>query len=296
MQDLFAPLFMQKECVMKRKIKITIIGLVFVIGLAITLYPAISNVYHSYKQSIAISQYDASIAQLENEQLQQQRQLAQTYNERLTGNVQITDPFDVTNFYDMDTEYRNALRIDDSGIMGSLSIPKIGVHLPIYHGTSEQVLKQGVGHLEHTSLPIGGTATHTILSAHTGLPTAKLFNDLDQLVMNDVFYLHVLDDELAYKVIDIQIVKPTETHALKIDFSQDMVTLVTCTPYGINSHRLLVRGVRSQHTKSETSSQQLFMPKNWFETYAGALVVGVIGISFLLGVSYIRKKRKKDSS
>ncbi len=265
-------------------------------GLLLMLYPAISNVYNEYKQGEVITHYDETIDKMNELHLSELREQARAYNRKLIGNVKITDPFDAKRDAQLETEYENILNVDGKGTIGTIVIPKINVQLPIYHGTGEDALAKGAGHLEHTSFPVGDEGSHAIISAHTGLPSAKLFNDLDQLALNDIFYLHVLDDELAYKVVDIQIVKPTETHALKIDFSQDMVTLVTCTPYGINSHRLLVRGVRSQHTKSETSSQQLFMPKNWLETYADALVVGVIGTSLLLGVIYIRKRRKKDPS
>lgn len=177
--------------------------------------------------------------------------------------------------------------------MGSIEIPSIDVNLVIYHGTEEEVLQKGVGHLQGTSLPVGGTGTHSVLSAHTGLPNKKLFTDLDQLEPGDVFYLHILGETLAYKVDQILTVLPHETDALMIDSTQDYVTLVTCTPYGINSHRLLVRGTRIPYEEAQQIAQDAgtHSGSTWRDEYLKALFVGLLILLVLIIVKLVWDKK-----
>ena len=210
----------------------------FLVGVCILLYPAFSDFWNSKAQSHAINDYESVLQYIEPEDYTAIFEQAYTYNERLT---QINNPLlnhgDVEGYYD-------TLSISDDGMIGYLQIDRIGVELPIYHGTSEEVLSRGVGHLEGSSLPVGGENTHSILSAHRGLPSSKLFTDLDRVEIGDVFKITVLDQVLTYQVEFIKVIVPTDVSDLQIVDGKDYCTLFTCTPYGINTHRLLVRGVR----------------------------------------------------
>ena len=224
---------------MKKNLPIIAIGCVLLIGFCVLLYPIVSDIMARMTQSITISSYKKAVENLSSEDILKLKAEAQKYNESLYG-VHLSDPF--TNDEKVDASNVPLLSVDD--VMGYIEIPKINVYLPIYHDSSEEVLQKGVGHLENTSLPIGGESTHTVLTGHRGLPSATLFTDLDQLTRGDVFYLHVLDEDLAYKVDQIKVVEPYDTEDLTIVQGKDYVTLVTCTPYGINTQRLLIRGER----------------------------------------------------
>lgn len=226
---------------MKKKSSFTtiILILIFVAGLSLLLYPTVSEYWNSFHQSQAIASYSDVVANLDEDKYGELWESAQNYNRSLLlrGNSYLLD----------DTqriEYESLLDVSDIGIMGYIEIPSISCSLPIYHGTEEAVLQIAVGHLEWTSLPVGGESSHCVLSGHRGLPSAKLFTNLDKLVVGDVFMLRVLDEVLTYEVDQILIVEPNETEALIIEEGKDLCTLVTCTPYGVNSHRLLVRGHR----------------------------------------------------
>jgi sortase A len=197
-----------------------------------------SNLWNQHKQNRLIDNYTTKVAELQEEEKSEARSAAEAYNNTLAG---ISDDASL----DEDT-YNALLNIDGSGIMGYLEVPKIDVRLAIYHGTGEDALENGVGHLEDTSLPVGGSSTHCVLSGHRGLPSAKLFTDLDKLENGDLFYIYILGETLAYEVDQVLVVEPTQVDALKITPGQDYVTLLTCTPYGVNSHRLLVRGHRTE--------------------------------------------------
>ena len=220
-----------------RKIWI-ILTIGFLVGISVLLYPAFSNYWNSKTQSRAIVDYEAVLEYLEPEDYTAIFQTAYDYNDALYDTV-----FPLFDYRDV-PGYHEALKIEGTDIMGYIKIDKIGVELPIYHGTSDDVLNRGVGHMEGSSLPVGGINTHCIMSAHRGLPSAKLFTDLDRLELGDTFQIIVLDQILTYQVDQIKIITPHEFDDLLIADGMDYCTLVTCTPYGINTHRLLVRGIR----------------------------------------------------
>lgn len=224
---------------MKKHISTIILVVILIIGVSLLLYPTFSDYINSLHQSQAISTYADSVAQLDTEQYEEVWKAAQEYNVAMTANTQSFKLSEAAA-----EKYRQQLNIDGSGVMGYIEIPKIKVSLPIYHGTDDVVLQQAIGHLEWTSLPVGGEGTHCVLSGHRGLPSAKLFTNLDKLTVGDTFMLRVLNEVLTYEVDQILIVEPKDTEALQIVDGQDYCTLVTCTPYGINTHRLLVRGHR----------------------------------------------------
>lgn len=227
----------------KKRFPLVIIILIFTLGVAVMLYPFISNWWNQRKQDVVINDYTAAIEQMNQEELDTERATCKEFNEKLLGNVVLTDPFDPEK-KDTSEEYEVRLNINEDRVMGYLEIPAIDVKLAIYHGTDSEVLKTGAGHLENTSLPVGGITTHAVLSAHTGLPGATLFTDLIDLKEGDLFYLTVLGEKMAYEIDQIKVVESSDTNDLVIDREEDYVTLVTCTPYGVNSHRLLVRGTR----------------------------------------------------
>lgn len=212
---------------------------VFLMGLGLILYPTVSDYWNSLHQSKAVVSYVENVTNIDDEKYEELWQDAAAYNERLgESGIQwlLTD--------EEKEEYNELLKIDDSGIMAYIDIPVINCSLPIYHGTEESVLQVAVGHIEGTSLPVGGESSHCVVSGHRGLPSARIFTDLDKLVEGDTFLIHTLDATLTYEVDQIRIVEPTDLSDLQIEEGKDLCTLVTCTPYGINTHRLLVRGHR----------------------------------------------------
>lgn len=281
---------------MKKKLSSILIGAIFLVGFGIMIYPALSNLYSEHNQIEAINKYEKVVEDMTDDEIEQAKELAQEYNEHLIGNVIITDPFDVDAQRELSKEYEGLLNIDGDGIMGYVDIPKIDVNLAIYHGTEEEVLQKGVGHLENTSLPIGGEGTHTVLSGHTGLPTAKLFNGLSDLEEGDKFYLNILGETLAYEVDQIKVVEPHDTSDLLIDSTKDYATLVTCTPYGVNSHRLLVRGSRIPYVEKENEVVTTNNINTWVTEYKQALIIGVCGLIIILFIIWLlfkgNKKRK----
>ena len=226
---------------MKRdKIGIILVLILFV-GVCGLLYPAVSQYWNSKTQTRAVDNYQDILNSLKKEDFTAYFQEAESYNESL---AELSAPLLE---YSQLTGYHNILNINGNGIMGYISIPKLGVELPLYHGVSAEVLNIACGHLEGTSLPIGGEGTHCVLSAHRGLPHAKLFTELDKMELGDTFQLTVLDRTLTYQVDQISVVRPDEVNDIRIIPGQDLCTLLTCTPYGINSHRLLVRGTRIEN-------------------------------------------------
>ena len=227
---------------MKKYLSTIILILVFVTGLSLLLYPTVSDYWNSFHQSRAIATYAGEVAALNNDDYDELWAAAQAYNQRLAqrGNPLLQSEEDLA-------EYETLLNIAGSGVMGYIEIPELKVSLPVYHGVDEGVLQIAVGHIPGTSLPTGGEGTHCVLSGHRGLPSAKLFTNLDQLREGDIFMLRVLDETLTYEVDQILIVEPDQVEALAIDPDRDDCTLVTCTPYGINTHRLLVRGHRIEN-------------------------------------------------
>ena len=227
---------------MKKKLSTLILILVFLTGLSLLLYPSVSDYWHSFHQSRAIAVYAEQVAGLDSETYEHLWADAREYNEGILqrSNVYVLSEAERE-------RYTQALDLAGNGIMGYIEIPEIKCSLPIYHGTDESVLQIAVGHSDWTSLPVGGDSTHCVLSGHRGLPSAKLFTNLDQLVEGDIFMLRILDETLTYEVDQILIVEPNDVDALQIVEGEDLCTLVTCTPYGINTHRLLVRGHRIEN-------------------------------------------------
>ena len=224
---------------MKKHLSTIFLVLILIVGLSLLLYPTFANYWNSFTQSRVVAGYIEQLAVMDDDQYQQIWNDAKLYNASLLHRV--------NNFILSDEqreEYNALLNVGGNEVMGYIEIPSINVSLPIYHGTDEGVLAVGVGHLEWTSLPVGGESTHCVLSGHRGLPSARLFTDLDQLKEGDYFMLNILDETLTYEVDQIRIVEPEEVEELTIIEGRDLCTLVTCTPYGVNSHRLLVRGHR----------------------------------------------------
>ncbi len=235
----------------KRKSNLITVFLILILlaGLSLLLYPTFSDYWNSFHQSHAIASYVEQIAELDSDTYERLWADAQAYNQSLVGKA---------NRYDMTDEerarYESLLDVSGNGIIGYIEIPSIKCELPIYHGTDEAILQIAVGHIEGTSLPVGGADTHCVLSGHRGLPSARLFTDLDKMVVGDTFMMRVLDETLTYEVDQIRIVLPEEMDDLEIEEGKDYCTLVTCTPYGINTHRLLVRGHRIEN---QTEAQSI---------------------------------------
>lgn len=223
-----------------------ILILTLLTGLSLLLYPTISDWWNSFHQSRAIASYVETVEELDDDAYAQLWEDAQAYNEALAQDNSRFQPSE-----EESVRYNELLNLSGTGIMGYVEIPSIDVALPIYHGTDEAVLQVAAGHIEGSSLPVGGPGTHTVLSGHRGLPSATLFTDLDQLDMGDVFLLHVLGETLTYQVDQIRIVEPDDVSLLALEEGEDLCTLVTCTPYGVNSHRLLVRGYRVENLEEE---------------------------------------------
>lgn len=224
---------------MKKDRTNVILVLIFVIGLSVMLYPAVSDYWNSRTQSRAVATYSETVASMSEEDYEEMFAEAEAYNQAL---ARLDMPF--IN-YDQVEGYEDILDVSGTGIMGYVTIEKIRVELPIYHGTDDSVLQIAAGHLQGSSLPIGGKGTHSVISAHRGLPSARLFTELDKLEEGDTFTVTVLNRRMTYRIDQIRIVEPQEIEELRIDPDEDYCTLMTCTPYGINSHRLLVRGVRT---------------------------------------------------
>ena len=231
----------------KKHFTTILLVLILLTGLSLLLYPTVSDYWNSFHQSRAIASYVEAVAEIDNTDYEKLWQEAVAYNEKLAEN---SGRWTLTE--EEQEEYDQLLNISDTGIMGYIEIPKIKVSLPIYHGTDEAILQIAIGHIPGSSLPVGGKGTHCVVSGHRGLPSAKLFTDLDQLEEGDLFMMRVLDETLTYEVDQIRIVEPEDLSDLEIDKDKDLCTLVTCTPYGINSHRLLVRGHRVENQKEDT--------------------------------------------
>lgn len=229
-----------------------LLRIIFLAGFLLLLYPLISNMVHQRQQSDAVASYDSAVSNRSEEEIQEILNQATEYNNMLfQSNGAIVDNMDTSILSD---ESYNSLLNQANGIMGSIEIPKIDVDLPIYHGTEDDILSVGVGHIQGTSLPVGGENTHCVLSGHRGLPGSSLFTRLDEMKEGDLFFLSVMGETLAYKVYDIQIVDPDNTEVLEITAGKDDVSLVTCTPYGLNTHRLVVTGERVPYEESEYNS------------------------------------------
>lgn len=227
---------------MKKHTSTIILFVILLIGLSLLLYPSFANYWNSFTQSRAIATYTEQLAAIDTDRYKEYWIEAEAYNQSL-----IDRPNPYLRSEEQIAQYEAALNIDGTGVMGYVEIPNINVTLPIYHGTEENILQVAIGHIDWTSLPTGGADTHCAISGHRGLPSARLFTDLDQLVVGDYFILNILDRTMTYEVDQIHIVEPDETEGLLIQEGKDLCTLVTCTPYGVNSHRLLIRGHRVEN-------------------------------------------------
>ena len=281
---------------MKQKILTILAILVFLAGISLLAYPVVSNLLYEKEQEELMEHYDSIAGEkMTADEQAEELQECRDYNRGLLqGGVLLTDPFDMSQLDPSAMPYAGLLNVDEEGGMAYLRIPAIDVELMIYHGTEEEVLQKGVGHLQGSSLPVGGAGTHCVLSAHTGLNDKKLFTDLDQLENGDLFYIHVLGEILAYQVDQIRVVLPEETEDLKINGREDYVTLVTCTPYGINTHRLLVRGTRVPYEEEREQSDGALRKGNWLEQYRLAAFAGLsVVLAAAAGGFLWRRVRKK---
>lgn len=291
---------------MKRKISGILFGLMFLLGFAILIYPTVSNQWNTYRQNQLISSYEELIGKMAEEDFTKEWEKANAFNDTIIHNNIFGDVFGENGDDIKNTEYWQILNVGNDGVMGYVSIPKINIKLSIYHGTADDVLQTGIGHLNGTKLPIGGESTHSVLAAHRGLPSARLFTDIDQLERGDMFYIHVLDETLAYQVdqiLDMVDKDDDETlqKALQIEEGQDYVTLFTCTPYGVNSHRLLVRGTRvtyngEEEIESTAAESMLKSIQNYYMIY---LILGLsVTLLVILLMKFLikpgKKKHKKE--
>lgn len=286
---------------MKKKISAILFGLLFLVGFGILVYPTVSNQWNTYRQSQLISNYQSVVQDMTPEDFTQEWEKAEAFNATITQNNLYSDVFGESTTDLQSTEYWKVLNEAGDGVMGYLSIPKINIKLAIYHGTADDVLQTGVGHLNGTKLPIGGESTHCVVAAHRGLPSAKLFTDIDQLRNGDKFYIHVLDQVLAYEVDQILPMVDKDDHetlenALKIEEGKDQVTLFTCTPYGVNSHRLLVRGTRVPYNGEEevtgsVADTMLHAIQNYYMLYLLLGIAITVLIIVIMKVASGRKQR-----
>lgn len=281
---------------MKKKAGNLVIGIIFLAGLSLLLYPFVANQWNNYRQKQLISGYEQVVSDKEAAEgidYDAERKKAEDYNEALLPCV-LPDSFALAESSGVDPVYMNTLNIAGDEMMGSVEIPKINIKIPIYHTTEEDVLNKGAGHLEGSSLPVGGAKTHAVISAHRGLPSASLFTDLDQMKVGDHFLLHVLDETLCYEVDKISVVKPEDTSALAVEDGQDLVTLLTCTPYGVNTERLLVRGHRVPYVEEEVKEEKTVLSGSSLHTnYLLWVFVGLSVTALFVFVLYLKETKLK---
>lgn len=268
-----------------KKLKLCLLVIMFIFGLSILAYPTVANLVARYNQNIEIEKYDKETKKINKEIKEEALKKAKDYNDKLIG-MNIKDPFIAGSGNVISGDYKNVLYFD-RGMMGVLEIPAIDVKMPIYHGTSENSMRNGAGHIKETSVPIGGENTHSVLSSHRGLTSAKLFTDLDKVNLKDVFYIEILGDTHAYEVDQIKVVEPDNTTDLQVIKGKDYVTLLTCTPYSINSHRLLVRGHRIPYVEK----QEVVKDYTEFIWIAVFIVAGIVLV--LIRYCLHMKKRKQ---
>ena len=281
---------------MKKKAGNLVICIIFLAGLSLLLYPFVANQWNNYRQKQLISNYEQVVSDKEAAEgidYDAERKKAEDYNEALLPCV-LPDSFALAESSGVDPVYMNTLNIAGDEMMGSVEIPKINIKIPIYHTTEEDVLNKGAGHLEGSSLPVGGANTHAVISAHRGLPSASLFTDLDQMKVGDHFLIHVLDETLCYEVDKISVVKPEDTSALAVEDGQDLVTLLTCTPYGVNTERLLVRGHRVPYVEEEVKEEKTVLSGSSLHTnYLLWVFVGLFVTALFIFVLYLKETKLK---
>lgn len=282
---------------MKKRTRTILIILIFLAGLSLLLYPFVANEWNTYRQKQLISSYETAVSRKEAAgeiDYEAEMEKAQAYNEALVPSI-LPDSFAIAEAADEpDAEYMSALNIAGDGVMGTVEIPKIGITLPIFHTTEEEILEKAAGHLEGSSLPVGGESTHAVITAHRGLPSAALFTDLDRLEEGDHFLLHVLDETLCYEVDQILTVEPDDTGALEVEEEEDLVTLVTCTPYGVNTHRLMVRGHRVPYVEEEVAAENVPLSRISLHTsYLLWVVAGLAVTGAFIIFLYLRDKKSR---
>ena len=270
---------------MNNKIKIIVCVLIFAVGLSVLLYPAVSNYFHQRNQVGVIDEYRRQVEKMSQEEIDALMSDAREYNALLAerainGSTLIASS---------DLEYENLLNISDD-VMAYITIPVCDIRLPIRHGCGEDVLQKSAGHIPESSLPIGGENTHAVITAHRGLPSAKLFTNIDSLKEGDLFFIHGVDETLAYKVDQIKVVLPDDISYLQITPGKDYVTLVTCTPYGINTHRLIVRGERTEYIQ-EVEEEQVADAKKKYNKTVILYVIGIIAAILVMLIVYFIRKR-----
>lgn len=284
---------------MNRRIKILLCMVFLLLALGVTLYPLISNIVGEKYRSMVESRYDKAVEQLGLMELIEEKEKAVEYNRMLQGGTE--NAFSREALAQAEESYNRLLNVRGDGIMGYIQIPKIGVELPILHGTSDATLDKGVGHLIGTSLPIGGYGTHCVLTGHSGLAGTRMFSDLDQLEAGDVFYIRVLDETHAFMIMDINTVLPEDTSLLSLDPQRESVTLVTCTPFGVNTHRLLVRGERIEVSMAERITEDADIQEEpakstWTQEYLKGIGFGCLGIigltALILGIRFLIGSRE----
>ena len=286
---------------MKKKIIILCVAVfAFLIALGITLYPMISTWYNERHQAEVHIHYQEKVEQVDNTKLIEAKELAVAYNQTILPGAQDEDSFSKEALLSASENYGSLLNLAGDGIMGYVEVPTIGVTLPIFHGTNNSTLERGVGHLLGSSLPVGGESTHSVLTAHSGMASQKMFSDLDRLKIGDIFFLDVLGEKLAYQVDQIKTVLPYDTTFLQTEMGNDLCTLVTCTPFGINTHRLLVRGTRIEYEEAEVIVEEIMeteepVKSTWEQQYLQGILIG-IGAVVILGLGllvfwYVRRRR-----
>jgi len=273
----------------------------FLIALGITLYPMISTWYNERHQAEVHIHYQEKVEQVDNTKLIEAKELAVAYNQTILPGAQDEDSFSKEALLSASENYGSLLNLAGDGIMGYVEIPTIGVTLPIYHGTNNSTLERGVGHLLGSSLPVGGESTHSVLTAHSGMASQKMFSDLDRLKKGDIFFLDVLGEKLAYQVDQIKTVLPYDTTFLQTEIGNDLCTLVTCTPFGVNTHRLLVRGTRIEYEEAEVIVEEKLeteepVKSTWEQQYLQGILIG-IGAVVILGLGllvfwFARRRRR----
>ena len=287
---------------MKKKLITISISLLMLFGLSLLLYPLVANMWNNHRQEELLSDYDVKLSEAVEDgsvDYEKEKAAAEKYNDELIPCV-LPDSFAVAAARGQESEefkkYMSCLNLTGDGIMGKVRIPKIGVNLPIFHTTAEDILEIGAGHLEGSTLPIGGKGTHSVISAHRGLPSASLFTDLDKLEIGDNFFIEVLNETLAYEVDQILVVEPEETEALAVVEGEDLLTLLTCTPYGMNTQRLMVRGHRVPYSPNMIEEGKAPLGAYSLHTnYVFWVVVGLlITGTFILLLYLLDKKRRKS--
>ena len=284
----------------KKVITICIATLAFLIALGITLYPMISTWYNERHQAEVHIHYQEKVEQVDNTKLIEAKEQAVAYNQTILPGAQDEDSFSKEALLSASENYGSLLNLAGDGIMGYVEVPTIGVTLPIFHGTNNTTLERGVGHLLGSSLPVGGESTHSVLTAHSGMASQKMFSDLDRLKIGDIFFLDVLGEKLAYQVDQIKTVLPYDTTFLQTEMGNDLCTLVTCTPFGVNTHRLLVRGTRIEYEEAEVIVEEKLeteepVKSTWEQQYLQGILIG-IGAVVILGLGllvfwYVRRRR-----